>query len=86
MLDPKLLRNDLDLVVTQLARKGVEFDVSAYQALEAKRKSLQLETESLQNQRSWTAYAAMPSAARLALALCGACVMAMVNRGLFIVI
>ena len=33
MLDPKLLRNDLDLVVTQLARKGVEFDVSAYQAL-----------------------------------------------------
>ncbi|MBL6825352.1 MAG: serine--tRNA ligase [Litoricola sp.] len=51
MLDPKLLRNDLDLVVTQLARKGVEFDVSAYQALEAKRKLLQLETESLQNQR-----------------------------------
>ena len=51
MLDPKLLRNDLDLVVTQLARKGVEFDVSAYQTLEAKRKSLQLETESLQNQR-----------------------------------
>ncbi|MDC0883338.1 serine--tRNA ligase [Litorivicinus sp.] len=51
MLDPKLLRNDLDLVVTQLARKGVEFDESAYQALEAKRKSLQLETESLQNQR-----------------------------------
>ena len=51
MLDPKLLRNDLDLVVTQLARKDVEFDVSAYQALEAKRKSLQLETESLQNQR-----------------------------------
>lgn len=51
MLDPKLLRNDLDLVVTQLARKGVEFDASAYQALEAKRKSLQLETESLQNQR-----------------------------------
>ena len=51
MLDPKLLRNDLDLVVTQLERKGVEFDVSAYQALEAKRKWLQLETESLQNQR-----------------------------------
>jgi len=51
MLDPKLLRNDLDLVVTQLARKGIEFDVSAYQAVEAKRKSLQLETESLQNRR-----------------------------------
>ena len=51
MLDPKLLRNDLDSVVAQLARKGVTFDVSAYQALETKRKSLQLETESLQNRR-----------------------------------
>ena len=51
MLDPKLLRNDLDSVVAQLARKGVTFDVTAYQALETKRKSLQLETESLQNRR-----------------------------------
>jgi seryl-tRNA synthetase len=51
MLDPKLLRQDLDSVVVQLARKGVVFDVSAYQALETKRKSLQLETESSQNKR-----------------------------------
>lgn len=51
MLDPKLLRQDLDSVVVQLARKGVVFDLSAYQALETKRKSLQLETESLQNKR-----------------------------------
>ena len=51
MLDPKLLRQDLDSVVAQLLRKGVIFDVSAYQALETKRKSLQLETESLQNKR-----------------------------------
>ena len=51
MLDPKLLRNDLDSVVAQLARKGVTFDVAEYQALETKRKSLQLETESLQNRR-----------------------------------
>ena len=51
MLDPKLLRNDLDSVVAQLARKGVTFDVTAYQALETKRKLLQLETESLQNRR-----------------------------------
>ena len=51
MLDPKLLRNDLDSVVAQLTRKGVTFDVAAYQALETKRKSLQLETESLQNRR-----------------------------------
>jgi len=51
MLDPKLLRNDLDSVVAQLARKGITFDVAEYQALETKRKSLQLETESLQNRR-----------------------------------
>ena len=51
MLDPKLLRNDLEGVVAQLARKGVHFDVTSYQALETKRKSLQLETESLQNKR-----------------------------------
>lgn len=51
MLDPKLLRQDLDSVVAQLARKGVVFDVSGYQALETKRKSLQLEIESLQNKR-----------------------------------
>ena len=51
MLDPKLLRNDLENVVAQLARKGLHFDVTSYQALETKRKSLQLETESLQNKR-----------------------------------
>ena len=51
MLDPKLLRQDLESVVAQLARKGVVFDVSRYQALETKRKSLQLETEFLQNKR-----------------------------------
>ncbi len=51
MLDPKLLRQDLESVVALLARKGVVFDVSGYQALETKRKSLQLETESLQNKR-----------------------------------
>ena len=51
MLDPKLLRNDLENVVAQLARKGLHFDVTSYQALETKRRSLQLETESLQNKR-----------------------------------
>ncbi len=51
MLDPKLLRQNVDSVVVQLARKGVVFDLSEYKALETKRKSLQLETESLQNKR-----------------------------------
>jgi len=51
MLDSKLLRSDLPRVVAELARKGVDFDASAYQTLEDQRKSLQLQTESLQNQR-----------------------------------
>ena len=51
MLDPKLIRSHLDFVVTQLARKGVHFDVASYQALESQRKSLQLQTELLQNRR-----------------------------------
>lgn len=51
MLDSKLLRTDLPLVVAELARKGVTFDAKAYQALEDQRKSLQLRTEALQNQR-----------------------------------
>jgi len=51
MLDSKRLRTDLPTIVTELARKGFEFDVKGYQALEDQRKSLQLKTESLQNQR-----------------------------------
>ena len=51
MLDPKLLRNDLENVVALLARKGVQFDVTNYELLEARRKALQLEKESLQNRR-----------------------------------
>ena len=52
MLDVKLLRNDLDLVVAQLARKGYEFDKEGYLALESRRKEIQVQTESLQNERN----------------------------------
>ena len=52
MLDAKLLRNDLDLVVAQLARKGFEFDKEGYLALESRRKEVQIQTETLQNERN----------------------------------
>ncbi|MCM2680757.1 serine--tRNA ligase [Echinimonas agarilytica] len=52
MLDAKLLRNDLDNVVAQLARKGFEFDKDGFLALESRRKDLQVETETLQNERN----------------------------------
>ncbi len=52
MLDPQLLRTDLDQIVTRLAHKGFELDARAYQTLEEQRKKLQIETEDLQAKRN----------------------------------
>ena len=52
MIDPQLLRNDIDAVAAALSVKGHSLDVSAYQSLEAKRKSLQVEAEELQAKRN----------------------------------
>jgi seryl-tRNA synthetase len=52
MIDPKLLRQDTEAVAANLARRGFEFDVGAYLALEERRKSLQVETEDLRNERN----------------------------------
>ena len=52
MLDPVLLRKDLDLVVAGLAKRGVAFDSATFNALEAKRKAVQTDTEALQAERN----------------------------------
>jgi len=52
MLDPKLLRSDLESVAAKLNRRGFDLDVAAFSALEEKRKSLQVETQNLQNERN----------------------------------
>jgi seryl-tRNA synthetase len=52
MLDPKRLRADLPAVVAGLARRGFALDANVFDALEARRKSLQLETERLQAERN----------------------------------
>jgi len=52
MLDPKLLRTDLDNVAAQLARRGYELDVASVRSLEERRKTLQVETQDLQNERN----------------------------------
>ncbi len=52
MLDPVLLRKDLPRVVAALKRRGVEFDEERFNALEARRKAVQVETETLQAQRN----------------------------------
>lgn len=52
MLDPKRLRTELDDVAAQLARRGFVLDVEKIRALEERRKSLQVETQNLQNERN----------------------------------
>ena len=55
MIDPKLLRQSAADIAANLARRGFEFDVAAYLALDERRKSLQVETEQLQNERNTSA-------------------------------
>ncbi len=52
MLDPKLLRSDLDTVVEKLRIKHYELDVSSFSELEERRKSLQVDTQNLQSERN----------------------------------
>ena len=52
MINSRLLRTDLDRVVSNLARRGYAFDAAQYQTLESRRKELQVKTEQLQNHRN----------------------------------
>ncbi len=52
MLDPQLLRTDLAGVAEQLARRGFVLDQAKIQALEARRKALQVRTQELQALRN----------------------------------
>ena len=52
MLDPKLLRSDLNAVADSLKIKRYDLDTDAFLALEAQRKELQLAAESLQQERN----------------------------------
>jgi len=52
MLDIKLLRQDLDAVVANLARRGFKLDRERWLALEARRKELQVEVEGLRQTRN----------------------------------
>lgn len=52
MLDPKYLRQDLDVVVQALQPRGFQFPAARYLELEAERKTLQNLTQDLQAQRN----------------------------------
>ncbi len=52
MIDPKLLRSAPEDVARNLARRGFKLDVVAFQALEDKRRTLQLEADRLRAERN----------------------------------
>ncbi len=52
MLDPKLVRNNLQEVAQQLLKKGYKLNVDEFQQLEAQRREIQITTEQLQSQRN----------------------------------
>lgn len=52
MLDPKVLRSDLNAIAASLQVKGYQLDTQAFLALEAQRKERQLVAESLQQERN----------------------------------
>jgi len=52
MLDPRLLRSDLDQVAANLARRGFRLDTAAFVALEESRRGVQQRVEQLRNERN----------------------------------
>ena len=52
MLDPKYLRQELEQTANALARRGYKLDTTAIAALEEKRKTVQVSTQSLQAERN----------------------------------
>jgi seryl-tRNA synthetase len=52
MLDPHLLRTELDTVAARLARRGVRLDVGRLAALEDARKEVQVRAQALQQERN----------------------------------
>jgi len=52
MLDPRLLRTDLDNTARLLARRGYQLDTDSFLALEERRKAVQVRTQELQAERN----------------------------------
>ncbi|MEM7209667.1 MAG: serine--tRNA ligase [Pseudomonadota bacterium] len=52
MIDPKLLRNDIDAVAANLAKRNFKLDIDAFSGLESRRRDAQVEAQRLQNERN----------------------------------
>ncbi len=64
MIDPKLLRTDSEVVARNLARRGYQLDVAAFQALEERRRRWQMESDRLRAARNAHAKAVGQARAR----------------------
>jgi len=64
VLDPKLLRSDLNGVAAQLARRGFVLDVARFAAIEERRKAAQIEADRLRAERNAGARAVGQAKAR----------------------
>ena len=52
MLDPRLFRTQLESIAGQLERRAFQLDVDQFRKLETRRKEIQVETQTLQNERN----------------------------------
>src|SRR3990167_9733178 len=52
MLDPKLIRHDINAVALKLKKRGMTLDVSSFLSMEENRKQLQTKIQELQNERN----------------------------------
>ncbi|MFQ5470731.1 MAG: serine--tRNA ligase [Gammaproteobacteria bacterium] len=52
MIDPQLIRNELDTVAIELKKRGYEIDRARLNKLESQRKSIQVRTQELQQERN----------------------------------
>lgn len=60
MIDPKLLRNNIEAVNAALAKRGIQLNVEEWAALESRRKQIQSNTENLQAERNAEATSRQP--------------------------
>ena len=52
MIDPQLIRNELDFIAESLVKRGLSIDINKIKKIEDKRKSIQVKTEKLQAERN----------------------------------
>ena len=52
MLDPQLIRNELDSIAKAIEKRGASIDINRIKKIEEKRKAIQVKTESLQAERN----------------------------------